>query len=68
MNEEGGLLLDDEPVEMSNLTDAVRRHITADAARAALIYADGAPGDRIDAAEARLKALDLQMVYIKPAA
>jgi len=68
MNEEGRLLLDDEPVEMSNLTDAVRRHITADAARAALIYADGAPGDRIDAAEARLKALDLQMVYIKPAA
>ena len=68
MNEEGNLLLDDEPVEMSNLTDAVRRHITADAARAALIYADGAPGDRIDAAEARLKALDLQMVYIKPAA
>ena len=68
MNEEGRLLLDDEPVEMSNLTDAVRRHITADAARAALIYADGAPGGRIDAAEARLKALDFQMVYIKPAA
>gem|GEM_PF-1118095 len=68
MNEEGRLLIDDEPVEMSSLTDAVRQRITADAARAALIYADGAPGDRIDAAEARLRALDLQMVYIKPAA
>ena len=67
MNKKGHLLLDDEPVGMPNLTDAVRRHITTDAARAALIYADGAPGDRIDAAEARLKALDLQMVYIKPA-
>jgi len=68
MNEEGNLLLNDEPVEMSNLTDAVRRRITTDDARAALIYADGAPGDRIDAAETRLRALDLQMVYIKPAA
>ncbi|WP_258004989.1 M56 family metallopeptidase [Salinibacter ruber] len=68
MNEEGRLLIDDEPVEMSSLTDAVRQRITADAARAALIYADGAPGDRIDAAEASLRALDLQMVYIKPAA
>ncbi|WP_118841007.1 M56 family metallopeptidase [Salinibacter ruber] len=68
MNEEGRLLIGDEPVEMSSLTDAVRQRITADAARAALIYADGAPGDRIDAAEASLRALDLQMVYIKPAA
>ncbi len=67
MNEEGRLLIDDEPVEMSSLTDAVRQRITADVARAALIYADGAPGDRVDAAEARLRALDLQMVYIKPA-
>jgi TonB family protein len=67
MNEEGDLLLDDERVEMSNLTDAVRQRITKDAARAALIYTKGAPSDRVDAAEASLKALDLQMVYIKPA-
>ncbi len=67
MNEEGDLLLDDEPVEMSNLTEAVRQRITKDAARAALIYASGAPSDRVDAAEASLKALDLQMVYAKAA-
>ena len=67
MNEEGSLLLDDEPVEMSNLSDAVRQHITKDAARAALVFAEGAPSDRIDAAEDQLRALDLQMVYIKPA-
>jgi TonB family protein len=67
MNEEGRLLLGDKPVELSNLADAVRERITKDAARAALIYDGGAPSDRIDAAEARLKSLDLQMVYIKPA-
>lgn len=67
MNEEGNLLLDDERVGLSNLADAVRQRITKDAARAALIYANGAPSDRVDAAEASLKALDLQMVYIKPA-
>lgn len=67
MNEEGNLLLDDERVGLSNLADAVRQRITKDAARAALIYATGAPSDRVDAAEASLKALDLQMVYIKPA-
>ena len=67
MNERGRLLIDDDRVEMSSLTDAVHRRLTTDSARAALIYADGAPGDRIDAAESRLRALDLQMVYVKPA-
>lgn len=65
MNEEGDLLLDDEPVEPSNLTDAVRQRITEDAARAVLLYADGAPTDRVAAAEASLRALDLQKVYVR---
>ena len=67
MNEEGRLLLGDKPVELSNLADAVRERITQDAARAALIYDESAPSDRVDAAEARLKSLDVQMVYVKPA-
>jgi biopolymer transport protein ExbD len=67
MNEEGRLLLGDKPVELSDLADAVRERITQDAARAALIYDESAPSDRVDAAEARLKSLDLQMIYIKPA-
>jgi len=65
MNEEGDLLLDGEPVEVSNLTDAVRQRLTEDAARAALLYADGAPTDRVAAAEARLRALDLQKVHVR---
>ncbi|MEF8940973.1 MAG: TonB family protein, partial [Salinivenus sp.] len=65
MNEEGDLLLDDEPVDESALTDAVRQRITKDAARAALLHADGAPTDRVDAVEARLRALDLQKVYVQ---
>ena len=65
MNEEGDLLLDGEPVEVSNLTDAVRQRLTEDAARAALLYADGAPTDRVAAAEARLRALDLQKVQVR---
>jgi len=65
MNKEGDLLLDDEPVEMSNLTDAVRRHITKDAARAVLLHDDDAPTDGVAEAEANLKALDLQKVYVR---
>jgi len=65
MNEEGTLLLDDERVEASHLTDAVRERITEDAARVVLLYADGAPTDRVSDAEARLKALDLQKVYVR---
>lgn len=65
MNEEGALLLDKEPITVSGLTDAVRRRITKDAARAVLLYADGAPADRVAAAEARLNALNLQNVYVK---
>jgi hypothetical protein len=59
------LLLGDDPLEVSTLTDAVRRHTARDAARAALIYADGAPADRVAAAEARLRALDLQKVTVR---
>ncbi|MFB6272288.1 MAG: TonB family protein [Salinibacter sp.] len=65
MNEKGQLLLDDEQVKVSNLADAVRQHITKDAARAALLYADGAPADRVAAVAARLRALDLQKVYLR---
>lgn len=61
MNEGGDLLLGDEPT----LTDAVRQRVTKDAARAALLYADGAPPDRVAAAEAGLRALDLQKVYVQ---
>lgn len=64
MNEEGDLLLGDERVDVSNLTDAVRRRITKDAARTALLYADGAPTDRV-AAEASLRALDLQKLHVR---
>ena len=65
MNEEGTLLLDDERVEISNLSNQVRQHITKDAARAVLLHADGAPTDRVAAAEASLRALDLQKVYVR---
>jgi len=65
MNVEGDLLLDDKPVKIANLSDVVRQHITKDAARATLLYADGAPTDRVAAVEARLRALNLQKVYLK---
>jgi len=65
MNEEGDLLIDDEPVVGSNLTDAVRQRLTQDAARATLLYADGAPTERVDAAEAKLRALNFQKVYVQ---
>lgn len=65
MNEEGDLLLGDERVEISNLADAVRQHITKDAARVALLHADGAPTDRIADAKARLSGLNLQKVYVQ---
>ena len=65
MNVDGNLLLGDKPVKIGNLSDAVRQRITKDAARAVLLYADGAPTDRIAAAEDRLRALDLQNVYVK---
>ena len=65
MNENGDLLLDGERVDMSTLPDAVRQRITKDAARAALVSADGAPADRVNAAEARLTTLDLQKVYVQ---
>jgi len=65
MNVDGNLLLDGERVTVAGLTDAVRRRITKDAARAALLYADGAPADRVAAAKARLNALALQNVYVK---
>jgi TonB family protein len=65
MNVEGDLLLDDEPIDGSNLTSAVRQRITKDAARVVLFYADGAPTDRVAAAEARLRSLDVQNVYVK---
>jgi len=65
MNKEGNLLLDNEPVEISNLADAVRRHITTDAARAVLLHHDGAPADRVAAAEANLRAPELQKVYVR---
>jgi TonB family protein len=65
MNEDGNLLVDDEPVDFNNLAAAVRQHITQDAARAALLHADGAPTGRVDAVEARLRALDLQKVYVQ---
>jgi TonB family protein len=65
MNKEGTLLLDDERVKISNLSNQVRQHITKDAARAVLLHADGTPADRVTAAEASLKALDLQKVYVR---
>ena len=65
INEKGDLLIDGDLVEMTNLTDAVRQRIKQDAARAALLYADGAPTDRVDAAEATLRALDLQHVHVQ---
>jgi TonB family protein len=65
LNEEGDLLIGDDLVEFANLTDAVRQRITQDAARVALLYADGAPTDRVDAAEATLRALDLQRVHVQ---
>ena len=65
VNAEGDLLLDDEQVKASNLTDAVRQRITKDAARAVLLHDDAAPTDRVAAAKSNLSALDLQEVYIK---
>jgi TonB family protein len=67
INEDGHLLLDGERVGGSDLPEAVRRHITKDAARAVLLHADGAPADRIAAAEARLRSLELQNVYVRTA-
>ena len=65
MNEDGNLLVDDEPVDFGNLAAAVRQHITQDAARAALLYAKGAPADRVAEAEATLRALDVQKVHVQ---
>ena len=65
MNVQGDLLLDREPVDLNNLADAVRRHTAGDAARAALIYADGAPADRVAEAEATLRTLDVQKVHVQ---
>jgi TonB family protein len=65
MSQNGDLHVGDEPVEISRLSDAVRQRITRDAARAALLYADGAPSDRLDAAKARLQSLNLQKVYVQ---
>ena len=65
MNVDGDILLGDKPVKIDNLADAVQQRITKDTAPAALLYADGAPTDRVAAAEARLRALDLQNVYVK---
>ena len=65
MNEDGNLLVDDEPADFSNLAARVRQHITQDAARAALLYARGAPADRVAEAEATLRALDVQKVHVQ---
>jgi TonB family protein len=65
MNEDGNLLVDDEPVDFSNLAAAVRQRITRDAARAALLYAEGAPADRVAEAEATLRTLDVQKVHVQ---
>ncbi|MFB6247814.1 MAG: TonB family protein [Salinibacter sp.] len=65
MNEDGSLLVDDQPVDFSNLATTVRQHITQDAARAALLYARGAPADRVAEAEAALRALDVQKVHVQ---
>lgn len=65
MNEEGGLLLDDERVDASNLTGAVHQHISEAGARVVFLYADGAPTDRVAAAEAILRGLDIQKIYVR---
>jgi len=65
MNEEGTLLIDDEQIGIPTLTDAVQQRITENAARAALLYADGAPTDRVAAAEAKLRTLNLQRLDVR---
>jgi len=61
----GDLLVGNEPVEVSTLTDAIRRRVADGVPLATLLYADGAPADRVAAAEARLRALDFQKVTVR---
>ena len=65
MNENGHLLVGNDPVDHSNLTDAVSQRLKTEDARAALVYADGAPSDRVAAAEASLRDLDLQGIRVE---
>jgi len=65
MNEDGNLLVDGEPVAVSNVAAAVRQHIPQDAARAALLYAEGAPADRVAEVEATLRTLDVRKVHVQ---
>jgi len=65
INVNGDLLVGDEPVDVSTLTDAIRRRVTDGVPHATLLYADGAPADHVAAAEARLRALDFQKVTVR---
>jgi len=65
VNQQGDLLLGDEPVAISNLADAAREKIRKDAVRAVIIPDADAPAETVRSVQAQLRTLSLQKVYLQ---
>jgi len=63
INMDGDVLLNREPVSVSNLAEAARKEIQKDAARAFIIPDENAPPEAVQSVEAQLRTLSLQKVY-----
>jgi TonB family protein len=63
VNQQGDILLDDEPVALSNLARAMKEEIHSDAARAVIIPDADAPPETVRSIRNQLNTLALQKVY-----